>query len=91
MSIWTGFNFKILQKVIERFPASLIQEPTAFTSDAPLDMYNNVLVFIVGGGSGARSEMHIFQVSSLNKSNKFILTQNVFLIAVPKYISRPNC
>lgn len=26
-------------------------------------MYNNVLVFIVGGGSGTRSEMHIFQVS----------------------------
>ncbi|XP_037025318.1 epidermal growth factor receptor kinase substrate 8-like isoform X2 [Bradysia coprophila] len=53
-------------KVIERFPATLIQEPTAFTSDAPLDMYNNVLVFIVGGGSGARSEMHIFQCQSIS-------------------------
>lgn len=58
----------------------MIQEPTAFTSDAPLDMYNNVLVFIVGGGSGTRSEMHIFQVSSLNQSH-LILT--VFKHSIP--------
>lgn len=65
MSTRSRISFNIFQqKVIERFPASLIEEPTAFTSDAPLDMYNNVLVFIVGGGSGTRSEMHIFQVSS---------------------------
>ncbi|XP_055921991.1 epidermal growth factor receptor kinase substrate 8 isoform X2 [Eupeodes corollae] len=47
--------------IIERFPATLIQEPTAFTSNDPMEMYNNILVFIVTGGSGSRSEMHIFQ------------------------------
>ena len=55
---------------MERFPVSLIQEPTAFTSHDPMEMYNNILVFIVGderGGLGSRSEMHIFQVN-----NKFI-------------------
>ncbi|GAB0087721.1 epidermal growth factor receptor kinase substrate 8-like [Sergentomyia squamirostris] len=50
--------------IIEKFPASLIQEPTAFTSNDPMEMYNNILVFIVGnGGNSSRSEMHIFQVS----------------------------
>jgi epidermal growth factor receptor kinase substrate 8 len=50
--------------IIERFPATLIQEPTAFTSNDPMEMYNNILVFIVGGGGvNSRSEMHIFQVS----------------------------
>lgn len=27
-------------------------------------MYNNILVFIVGGETSSRSEMHIFQVST---------------------------
>lgn len=74
--VGTFFHFyfpKMLQKVIERFPASLIEDPTAFTSDTPLDMYNNVLVFIVGGGSGARSEMHIFQVSLLQRKIKLTI------------------
>lgn len=51
---------------MERFPVSLIQEPTAFTSNDPMEMYNNILVFIVGDDRperlGSRSEMHIFQV-----------------------------
>lgn len=47
--------------IIERFPATLIKKPTAFVSNSPLDMYNNVLVFIVDGGIGARAEIHIFQ------------------------------
>lgn len=50
------------QNIIERFAATMIMEPTAFTSTSPMDMYNNVLVFIVAGGPGTRSEMHIFQV-----------------------------
>lgn len=50
------------QNIIERFPASLIKEPTAFTSNGPTELYNNILVFIVDGGTGSRSEMHIFQV-----------------------------
>ncbi|XP_037944551.1 epidermal growth factor receptor kinase substrate 8-like protein 2 [Teleopsis dalmanni] len=52
--------------IIERFPATLIQEPTAFTSTDAMELYNNILVFIVSGGSGSRSEMHIFQVLMRN-------------------------
>ncbi|KAL5280719.1 EPS8 family protein [Megaselia abdita] len=53
--------------VIERFPASQVVEPTAFTSNDPLEIYNNILVFIVGGAnSGSRSEMHIFQSQSIS-------------------------
>lgn len=51
---------------MERFPVSLIQEPTAFTSNDPMEIYNNILVFIVGDErqlSGSQSEMHIFQVN----------------------------
>lgn len=46
---------------MERFSVSHIQEPTAFTSQDPMSIYNNILVFIVGSGH-SRSEMHIFQV-----------------------------
>lgn len=52
--------------VIERFPATQVVEPTAFTSNDPLEIYNNILVFIVGGNSGSRSEMHIFQSQSIS-------------------------
>jgi hypothetical protein len=55
---------------MERFPVALIQEPTAFTSHDPMEMYNNILVFIVGEERqerlGSRSEMHIFQASFLH-------------------------
>lgn len=54
---------------MERFPVALIQEPTAFTSHDPMEIYNNILVFIVGGDherSGIRSEMHIFQVTMVS-------------------------
>lgn len=50
---------------MERFPVSLIQEPTAFTSHDPMEIYNNILVFIVGDdrqSNDSQSEMHIFQV-----------------------------
>uniref|UniRef100_A0A0C9R966 Eps8_1 protein n=2 Tax=Fopius arisanus TaxID=64838 RepID=A0A0C9R966_9HYME len=54
--------------VMERFPAALIQEPTAFTSRDPMEMYNNILVFTVADdvGSGQRAEMHIFQCQSVS-------------------------
>lgn len=57
-----------MQAVMERFPASLIQEPTAFTSRDPMEMYNNILVFTVAddSGSGQRAEMHIFQCQSVS-------------------------
>lgn len=51
---------------MERFSASSIQEPTAFTSNDPMEMYNNILAFIVSGRVGARSEMHIFQCHDVN-------------------------
>jgi epidermal growth factor receptor kinase substrate 8 len=54
---------------MERFPVALIKEPTAFTSHDPMEMYNNILVFIVGEERtdrlSSRSEMHIFQASVL--------------------------
>lgn len=50
--------------VMERFPANSIQEPTAFTSHDPMEMYNNILVFIVTNSNQSHPpEMHIFQVS----------------------------
>lgn len=55
--------------VMERFPFALIQEPTAFTSHDPLEIYNNILVFIVGDEhqqGHSRSEMHIFQCQSIS-------------------------
>ncbi|XP_034240088.1 epidermal growth factor receptor kinase substrate 8-like isoform X2 [Thrips palmi] len=54
--------------VMEKFPVALIQEPTAFTSNDPMDIYNNILVFIVGDEktSNSRSEMHIFQCQSIS-------------------------
>ncbi|XP_059489417.1 epidermal growth factor receptor kinase substrate 8-like protein 2 isoform X3 [Neocloeon triangulifer] len=55
--------------VMEKFPVSLIQEPTAFTSHDPMEMYNNILVFIVGeepSQRNGRSEMHIFQCQSIS-------------------------
>jgi len=30
-----------------------------------MELYNNILVFIVSGGGGSRSEMHIFQVRTI--------------------------
>lgn len=53
---------------MERFPVTLIQEPTAFTSRDPMEMYNNILVFTVAddSGSGQRAEMHIFQCQSVS-------------------------
>ncbi|CAG9570244.1 unnamed protein product [Danaus chrysippus] len=53
--------------IMERFPASWVHSPTAFTSPEPAELYNNVLAFVVeapeSGGSpgGARRELHIFQ------------------------------
>jgi hypothetical protein len=61
---------------MERFPVALIQEPTAFTSHDPMEMYNNILVFIVGEARterlGSRSEMHIFQASFLHRTSSVL-------------------
>lgn len=76
------------QNIIERFPASLVQEPTAFTSNDAMELYNNILVFIVSGGGGSRSEMHIFQVMEFLPCN-FCLRLNLSSILVTKCVRRP--
>nr|CAD7461082.1 unnamed protein product [Timema tahoe] len=70
--------------VMERFPVSMIQEPTAFTSHDPMEMYNNILVFIVGEDRQAltsRSEMHIFQCQSISAQD---LVEDLKLLRVGK-------
>lgn len=45
----------------------LIREPTAFTSDDPKELYNNIFIFVVAEDPKRNyqnpTEMHIFQVS----------------------------
>ena len=52
------------EEIVEQFPLGLVREPTAFTSNDPKEMYNNILIYIVGhppGESPIPAEMHIFQ------------------------------
>jgi epidermal growth factor receptor kinase substrate 8 len=52
------------KEVVERFPIHLVREPTAFTSNDPKEIYNNILIYIVGTRpeeSPTPAEMHIFQ------------------------------
>merc|ERR1719447_1854941 len=52
------------REVVERFPLHLVREPTAFTSNDPKEMYNNIVIYIVGlppEENSNNSEMHIFQ------------------------------
>jgi len=61
------------KEIVERFPLDLVREPTAFTSNDPKEMYNNILIYIVGHPpspnpaheSPNASEMHIFQCSNV--------------------------
>lgn len=75
--------------VMERFPVALIQEPTAFTSHDPMEMYNNILVFIVGEARaerlGSRSEMHIFQCQSISAQD---LVEDLKLLRAGKVPAR---
>lgn len=53
------------EDVVERFPIELITEPTAFTSDDPKELYNNIFIFVVAEDPKENytnsTEMHIFQ------------------------------
>lgn len=71
---------------MERFPASLIQEPTAFTSRDPMEMYNNILVFTVAddNGSGQRAEMHIFQCQSVSAQD---LVEDLKMLQMGKLVT----
>ena len=54
--------------IVERFPLELVREPTAFTSNDPKEMYNNILIYIVGqpqDESDSPAEMHIFQCNNV--------------------------
>lgn len=70
---------------MERFPASLIQEPTAFTSRDPMEMYNNILVFTVAddSASGQRAEMHIFQCQSISAQD---LVEDLKMLQIGKLV-----
>ncbi|CAL4094740.1 unnamed protein product [Meganyctiphanes norvegica] len=50
---------------VEKFPFELIREPTAFTSDDPKELYNNIFIFVVAEDPKRNyqnpTEMHIFQ------------------------------
>ncbi|KAL0125073.1 hypothetical protein PUN28_004311 [Cardiocondyla obscurior] len=72
--------------IMERFPASLIQEPTAFTSRDPMEMYNNILVFTVAddSGSGQRAEMHIFQCQSVSAQD---LVEDLKMLQMGKLVT----
>lgn len=78
--------------VMERFPYGLIQDPTAFTSHDPMEMYNNSLVFIVGDEhqNSSRSEMHIFQCQTISAQE---LVESLKLLragkTIPNRKSRP--
>ncbi|KAG4076492.1 hypothetical protein HA402_014456 [Bradysia odoriphaga] len=53
-------------EVIERVPVSKIKDPTSFTSDSMTEIYNNILVMTVRGGSSSQSQMYIFQCQSIS-------------------------
>ncbi|XP_019753522.2 epidermal growth factor receptor kinase substrate 8-like protein 2 isoform X1 [Dendroctonus ponderosae] len=56
--------------IVEKFPVNAIQDPTAFMSTEPMDMYNNILVFIIADSSQSshspEMQMHIFQCQSIS-------------------------
>ncbi|KAK9890135.1 hypothetical protein WA026_008942 [Henosepilachna vigintioctopunctata] len=72
--------------IMERFPANSIQEPTAFTSHDPMEMYNNILVFIVTDSNQSHPpEMHIFQCQSISAQD---LVEDLKLLRMGKSITR---
>ncbi len=64
------------QEEMERFPLSLVTDPTAVTNDDRRDVYNNVVLFTVVEDPHRRapSEMHIFQ----SISNPVSLSSNYY-------------
>jgi epidermal growth factor receptor kinase substrate 8 len=53
--------------VVERFPVTLIQQPTAFNDHNHI--YNNILIFTVQLPNESQGELHIFQCVSHNAIN----------------------
>uniref|UniRef100_A0A6A7FVU1 Epidermal growth factor receptor kinase substrate 8-like protein 2 n=2 Tax=Hirondellea gigas TaxID=1518452 RepID=A0A6A7FVU1_9CRUS len=58
------------EDIVEKFPIELIREPTAFTSDDPKELYNNIFIFVVAedpkGNYTNSTEMHIFQCMQIS-------------------------
>nr|CAH7751140.1 unnamed protein product [Callosobruchus chinensis] len=71
--------------VMERFPANSIQEPTAFMSQDPMEMYNNILVFIVTNSNQSHPEMHIFQCQSISAQD---LVEDLMQLKMGKALTR---
>lgn len=72
--------------VMERFPVNSIQDPTAFTSHDPMEMYNNILVFIVADANQSHPpEMHIFQCQSISAQD---LVEDLKQLRMGKSITR---
>ncbi|KAI0228914.1 Epidermal growth factor receptor kinase substrate 8 [Lamellibrachia satsuma] len=59
------------EEEMERFPLSLISDPTAIVNEDRRDVYNNILLFTIMGDNYQRtpSEMHIFQCKSISAQN----------------------
>lgn len=61
--------------MVEKFPMELISDPTAYTSNDPRELYNNILIFIVREDPKSKnpnqSEMHIFQCARVFVSTFF--------------------
>ena len=67
---------------MERFPLSLISDPTAIVNEDRRDVYNNILLFTIMGDNYQRtpSEMHIFQCKSISVS--LVTKTSYFLVGL---------
>lgn len=58
------------KNVIEKFPVNWIESPTPFTNTDPMELYNNILIFIVAPPPGIANhscpEMHIFHCQNID-------------------------
>lgn len=58
------------KSVIEKFPVTWIESPTPFTNTDPMELYNNILIFIVAPPPGIANhnypEMHIFHCQNID-------------------------
>lgn len=76
--------------MVEKFPMELISDPTAYTSNDPRELYNNILIFIVRedpkNKNSNQSEMHIFQCARVFVSILFIDVKFFSLASTAKNI-----
>lgn len=58
------------KSIIEKFPVNWIESPTPFTNTDPMELYNNILIFIVAPPPGIANhsypEMHIFHCQNID-------------------------